>query len=140
MVIASSFALLSSLILAIWSVPIGLHWFAYFAGKAAIAFGPLSMTWANEICSADAEERAIVLGVMNSAAYTFNAWVPLLTYPVKEAPRFKIGFIFSTCASVVLIGLIGLVSMLWRKELQKQRRNGQVIMIREERSSMCEQG
>ena len=124
MSIAIFFGFFTSLLLAIWSIPIGLKWFAYFAGRAAVAFGPLSMTWANEICSADAEERALVLGMMNSLAYAFNAWLPLLTYPVKEAPRFKTGFIFSTCAFVVLFGITGLVSMLRRRESQKEQRSG----------------
>jgi ACS family pantothenate transporter-like MFS transporter len=56
------------------------------------------MSWANEICGADAEERAIVIGVMNSVGYAFNAFVPLLTYPQVDAPKFRKGFIYSVCA------------------------------------------
>lgn len=122
MAIAIGFGFFSFLFLAVWEIPIGLKWFAYFCKKAAIAFGPLALTWANEICSADAEERALVLGLMNSGGYSFSAWLPLFTYPARSAPRFKTGFIFSTCASGVLIGSIGLVSLLWRWELRKERR------------------
>lgn len=121
MAISTGFGLFSFLFLAVWDIPIGLKWFAYFFQKGAIAFGPLSLTWANEICSADAEERALVLGLMNAGAYSFNAWLPLLTYPAKHAPRFRTGFIFSTCASGVLIGLIGLVSLLRKWEIRKER-------------------
>lgn len=102
--------------LAIWSIPSGLKWFSYFISKAAIPYGPLSMSWANEICGADAEERAIVLGVMNASGYAFNAWLPLLTYSVTQAPRFRKGFVFSVCAFVAQFGITGLVTWLHRKE------------------------
>lgn len=66
--------LLSSILLAIWTIPVGLKWFAFFITRGSVAYGPLSMSWANEICSGDAEERALVLGIMNAAGYAFNAW------------------------------------------------------------------
>lgn len=33
----------------------------------------------SEICGADAEERSIVLGLMNAIGYAFNAWLPYLS-------------------------------------------------------------
>jgi ACS family pantothenate transporter-like MFS transporter len=75
------------------------------------------MSWANEICSSDAEERALVLGIMNSMGYAFNAWLPLLTYPAKEAPRFKKGFIWTTLAYVAQFGITGLVAWLQKREM-----------------------
>ena len=58
-------------------IPTGLKWFAFFAGRIAVPYGPLAMSWANEICGGDAEERALVLGIMNSMGYAFNAWLPI---------------------------------------------------------------
>jgi MFS transporter, ACS family, pantothenate transporter len=81
-----------------------------------VPYGPLSMSWANEICGADAEERAIVLGVMNASGYAFNAWLPLLTYPAQQAPRFKKGFIYSTIAFVAQFGITGFVAFLHNRE------------------------
>ena len=78
------------------------------------------MSWANEICGADAEERALVLGIMNASGYAFNAWLPFLTYPVKQAPRFKKGFTFSTVAYTAQFGITGLVAYLWRREKEKK--------------------
>lgn len=120
MSISTFFGFFSSLVLAIWAVPSGLKWFAYFIGRAAVPYGPLSMSWANEICGADAEERAIVLGVMNASGYAFNAWLPLLTYPVKQAPKFRKGFVYSTCAFVAQFGITGLVAWLHRWEKRKR--------------------
>ncbi|KAH8669485.1 putative pantothenate transporter liz1 [Tricladium varicosporioides] len=124
MAIATSLGFLSYLLLAIWTIPIGLQWFAYFLTRAAVAYGPLSMSWANEICGSDAEERALVLGIMNASGYAFNAWLPLLTYPAKQAPRFRKGFIFSTGAYAVQGLWTGVVWWLWRWESRKEQKKG----------------
>ncbi|KZF19279.1 major facilitator superfamily transporter [Xylona heveae TC161] len=98
MAVSTFFGFLSSILLAVWAIPVGLKWFAFLILRGAVPYGPLSMAWVNEICGGDAEERAIVLGIMNAAGYAFNTFVPLLTYPQSHAPRFKRGFIYSTVA------------------------------------------
>lgn len=70
-----AFGLLSSILIATWNIPAGALWFAYFINRVAVPYGPLSMSWANEICGGDAEERALVLGIMNACGYAFNAWL-----------------------------------------------------------------
>lgn len=115
----------TSLLIAIWTIPSGLKWFAYFVSRASVPYGPLSMSWANEICGGDAEERSLVLGIMNACGYAFNAWLPLLTYPALDGPRFRKGFIFSTAAFIAQFGITGLVAWLWRWE-KKQRKDKQV--------------
>lgn len=114
---------LSTLLLAIWNIPTGLKWFAFFIRPIATPYGPLAMSWANEICGADAEERAIVLGVMNASGYAVNAWLPLLTYPAKRAPRFKRGFTFSACAFVAQGAITALVAWLWKREKKRDERH-----------------
>ncbi|KAF3057206.1 Pantothenate transporter liz1 [Daldinia childiae] len=112
----------AALVLAIWNVPDGLKWFAFLVQRAAVPYGPLSMSWTNEICGADAEERSIVIGIMNSMGYAFNAWVPLLTYPQVDSPRFRKGFISST----VLFGAQGIitaiVAYMYRRDQKKDNR------------------
>ncbi|KAI0026214.1 pantothenate transporter liz1 [Xylariomycetidae sp. FL0641] len=54
--------------------------------------GALIVTWINEICSHSAEQRAIIIGVVETAAFTFSAWVPLFVYDTGEAPHFSIGY------------------------------------------------
>ncbi|KAH7037543.1 major facilitator superfamily transporter [Microdochium trichocladiopsis] len=110
----------ASLVLAIWAIPSGLKWFAFFLQRASVPYGPLSMSWANEICGHDAEERAIVIGIMNSMGYAFNCFVPLFTYPAVDAPTFRKGFVYTT----VMFGAQGLitaaVATLYKRET-KQR-------------------
>jgi ACS family pantothenate transporter-like MFS transporter len=122
MSISTFFGLLCSIILAAWAVPTGLKWFAFMIYRAYVPYGPLAMSWANEICSGDAEERTIVLGVMNSVAYAFNAWVPLLTYPQVDSPKFRKGFIFSTLAFTAQFGITWLVWWMQRRDKRKVAR------------------
>lgn len=82
------------------------------------------MTWANEICGADAEERAVVLGIMNAAGYAFNAWLPLLTYPVVDAPRFQKGFTYTTVAFVAQAAITWTIWWLARRDRKKEKSAG----------------
>lgn len=84
------------------------------------------MSWANEICSADAEERAIVLGLMNAAAYAIQAWLPLFTYPQVDSPRFLGGFVYSTLAFVAEFFITGLVAWLQVRERRQKERMDEV--------------
>ncbi|KAI1459561.1 MFS general substrate transporter [Annulohypoxylon moriforme] len=109
----------SALLLAIWNIPDGLKWFAFLLQRAAVPYGPLSMSWANEICGSDAEERAIVIGIMNSMGYAFNAWVPLLTFPQVDSPTFRKGFIFSTVAFGAQAIITGVVAFMYKRDQRK---------------------
>lgn len=113
----------AALLLAIWNIPTGLKWFAFLLQKASVPYGPLSMSWANEICGGDAEERAIVIGIMNTLGYAFNAWVPLLTYPQLDAPTFRKGFVFSTVAFAAQAGITATVAAMYKRDLKKAGRN-----------------
>ncbi|KAF9078036.1 major facilitator superfamily transporter [Rhodocollybia butyracea] len=127
MTIATLLGGLAALSLAIWDIPDGLKWSAFFLFRAGVPYGPLSMTWANEICGADAEERAIVIGTMNSLAFAFHAWVPLLTYPQTDSPRFKKGFIFSTAA----FGAQGIITAIVAYLHKGDRKKKEVENVRE---------
>lgn len=68
----------ASVILAIWDVPTGLKFFAFFLSGTADAIAAIVYAWANEICAGNAEERALVISSMNTVGNTFGAWLPLL--------------------------------------------------------------
>lgn len=111
----------AALVLAIWNIPDGLKWFAFLLQRAAVPYGPLSMSWANEICGADAEERAVVIGIMNSLGYAFNAWVPLLTYPQVDAPMFRKGFIYTTIAFGAQALITATVAYMYKRDQKRKR-------------------
>ncbi|KAK8129062.1 major facilitator superfamily transporter [Apiospora sp. TS-2023a] len=110
----------AALVLSIWNIPDALKWFAFLLQRASVPYGPLSMSWANEICGRDAEERAVVIGVMNSLGYAFNAWVPLLTYPQVDAPMFRKGFIFTTVAFAAQAGITALVAFMYKRDQRRE--------------------
>ncbi|KAI1804679.1 MFS general substrate transporter [Daldinia bambusicola] len=122
----------AALVLAIWDVPDGLKWFALLLQRASVPYGPLSMSWTNEICGADAEERAIVIGIMNSMGYAFNAWVPLLTYPQVDSPRFRKGFIFSTVMFGAQAVITATVAFMYKRDRKRQRHREDAPGIRDE--------
>lgn len=80
----------------------------------------------SEICGGDAEERTIVLGLMNAMGYAFNAWLPFLTYPQTDSPKFHKGFTFSSAAFVVQFGITGLV--WWMQRREQSRRKPESVM------------
>lgn len=114
------FGLLSNLPLAIWQIPDGLKWFAFIFQRAYTPFSPLIMTWTNEICGSDAEERAVVIGAMNSIAFAFNAFVPLLTFPQVDAPRFKKGYISASCMFTFQFFIIGAIAHFYKRDSRKK--------------------
>lgn len=71
--------------LAIWDVPVGLKYFAFFLGGTADAITAIIYAWANEICAG--EERALITRSMNTAGNTFGAWLPLLRVSRRDAGR-----------------------------------------------------
>ena len=68
----------AGVVLAIWDVPIGLKYFAFFLSGTANAIAAVVYAWANEICAGNAEERALVISAMNTVGNAFGAWIPLL--------------------------------------------------------------
>lgn len=64
-------------------------WFLTYAETGSSV---LIMAMCNEVVSFSAEHRLIVIGVVETSAFVFNAWVILLTYPSGEAPKFSIGY------------------------------------------------
>ncbi|KAJ9150802.1 Pantothenate transporter [Pleurostoma richardsiae] len=77
--------------------------------------GALIITWINEICSHSAEHRAIIIGVVETMAFTFQAWVPLLIYNTGEAPHFKIGYQMASMFFAIEIVLTVVILFCWKR-------------------------
>lgn len=80
----------AAIVLAIWNVPDGLKFFAFFLSGTAHAIAAIIYSWANEICAADAEERAIVIAAMNTLGNSFGAWITLFVWKTTDASRYLI--------------------------------------------------
>lgn len=92
-VFAALVALVGAIILSVYpadNIPAMMAgWLLTFCETGA---GALLVTWASEVCTSSAEQRAIVIGVMETLAFTFAAWVPLFIFDTGEAPQFRIGY------------------------------------------------
>ena len=69
-----------TIILSVWpSTNSGIFagWYLTFCETGA---GALFISWINEVLSHSEEQRRIVIGVVETLAFTFQAWVPLLIY------------------------------------------------------------
>ncbi|KAF2171640.1 hypothetical protein M409DRAFT_63273 [Zasmidium cellare ATCC 36951] len=90
-------AMTGTIILSVWpanNIPAMMTgWLLTFCETGA---GALIIAWLQEICSHSAEHRAIIIGVVETAAFTFQAWVPLFVYDTGQAPHFKIGYEMAT--------------------------------------------
>lgn len=75
--------------------------------------------WHSEITGGDAEERSIVLALMDALAYSQSAWVPYLTYPADAAPKFRNGYIASVAFFVAQFGITMLVWWMHQRDLRK---------------------
>ena len=73
----------------------------------------------SEITGGDAEERSIVLALMDALAYSQSAWVPYLTYPADAAPRFHNGYIASVAFFIAQFGITMLVWWMHRRDVRK---------------------
>ncbi|KAM0713624.1 hypothetical protein Q7P37_010586 [Cladosporium fusiforme] len=133
MSVGTFFGLFMSAILAVrgsgTGMPDGLLWFAHLMYRVYVPYGPLSMTWANEICSADAEERSIVIGMMNASGYAFNAWLPFLTFPAVDGPFFYKGFVWGSCMFVVQFGVTYSVWYMQRRDQRRKEVAEQAVSI-----------
>ncbi|KFZ24076.1 hypothetical protein V502_01452 [Pseudogymnoascus sp. VKM F-4520 (FW-2644)] len=101
--------------LAVWDISSGWKWACFLFGGVGGAAGGLFFAWANEITSADNEERAIVIGTMNQFGNTVSAWLPLIVFQQVESPRYYKGWVTLTVINSSLI-----ISTLVTWQLQKR--------------------
>ncbi|KAL2212414.1 MFS general substrate transporter [Sarocladium strictum] len=96
-IIACMVSMTGTIILSVWPehnlAAMMTGWLLTFCETGA---GALIITWINELLSYSAEHRALVIGVVETAAFTFQAWVPLFVYNTGDAPHFPIGYEMAT--------------------------------------------
>ncbi|KAL4941798.1 major facilitator superfamily domain-containing protein [Aspergillus oleicola] len=94
--LASSFNFTSLVILAIWNVPEGTKW-------------------------EKIEERAVVLVLITAVSTSWTAWIPLLTYPTVEGPRFAKWYVFSAVITGLLSGMTFVIRYTYGNNGEKNR-------------------
>lgn len=90
-------------LLAVWNIPLGLHWFTYFLiGMPTAWRQPFIFSWLNRLLFQDDMKRSFVVVVTNTLPYVTGAWVPI--YGVRNSNLF---IIFGL---LILLFLVDLVS------------------------------
>ncbi|CAG7974748.1 unnamed protein product [Penicillium salamii] len=107
------------IVLAIWNVPVGLKFFAFFLSGTADGIAAIIYAWANEICSHSAEERAIVISAMNTIGNTFGAWIPLFVWKTVDAPRYLIGYNWTIALDVCMLAMLAVLVQFWAREKKR---------------------
>ncbi|KAF2648482.1 putative MFS transporter Liz1/Seo1 [Lophiostoma macrostomum CBS 122681] len=106
--------------LAAWDVADGWKWACFALAGISGASGGLFFAWANEICSRDSEERAIVIASMNTLSYVVQVWLPLIVFQQVQAPRYYKGWVTVTVLNVCLVLAVFGTWWLQRSEDEKK--------------------
>ncbi|KAL3460051.1 major facilitator superfamily domain-containing protein [Aspergillus heterothallicus] len=92
--------------LAIWAISAGGKWACFILWGAGYGLSGLCLAWAQEICSDDNEERALVVAAMNTMAHVFQAWLPQIVWQQVDAPQYRAGYISSAAMAVGLMIMV----------------------------------
>ncbi|RDW56918.1 MFS transporter-21 [Coleophoma crateriformis] len=113
--------IISTSILVAWDVNEGAKLFAFYIAGTIQSMFPILVSWAHRVCAADAEERAIVIGSMNSIGLAHGTWWNQVFVPTVEAPRFARGYKAGLAASLALTAWMPVVWWFSQNQDKKSR-------------------
>ncbi|KAI3607672.1 major facilitator superfamily transporter [Moniliophthora roreri] len=99
--------LIGNIILSIWPASDAAKFAGFYLNFTVTGCGALTLSWASELTSYNAEYRAMTIGFLNTASYVFNAWVPNLIFPASRAPNYSSGYkVTSVFFAVFFLGTL----------------------------------
>ncbi|GAA6031469.1 hypothetical protein JCM8097_006472 [Rhodosporidiobolus ruineniae] len=117
----TSVGLIFSALLAHWYISDSAKFASYLLLNAAAPSTNLFVAWVGTLAQGSAEERAVIISTLVIGAYVFNAWAPILTWPAKEAPHYRIGWNYATGMYAVLFPLLAILIFLARRQEREKR-------------------
>ncbi|RKU40416.1 hypothetical protein DL546_001736 [Coniochaeta pulveracea] len=117
--------IVSESILVAWTVPKGAKFFAYYVAGTIQSLFPIIVSWTHMVCSADAEERAIVIGSLNSIGLAQGTWWNQVFVKTVEAPRFYKGYRAGLAASLALSAWLPVV--IWFTRWQRKQEEAAIL-------------
>ncbi|KAL1305490.1 hypothetical protein AAFC00_002365 [Neodothiora populina] len=93
----------STTVLAVWNVPIGLKYAAFYISYMAAGVPALYFSWFPDLMPDDHEMGGFMTAFANMFSYINVIWYTDAVWRTSEAPRFKAGFIAAACLGVALI-------------------------------------
>lgn len=98
------------------------HFWLYYLTGLTGGLSGLFFAWANELCSSDNEERALVVVLMNDLAYVVQAVVPNFVWRTVDFPEARRGLGYSVGLSLAVTPLALVVRHLHERD--KRRAGG----------------
>ncbi|KAF4120332.1 Pantothenate transporter [Geosmithia morbida] len=99
-------ATFAMIVLAVWTVPDGMKFVAFYCGGFTGMASPILYSWVNLTLKESYGERGLVISSMMTFGYAFRIWVPLFTFPTVEAPRYPHGYPATVAFQVAMYGLL----------------------------------
>ncbi|KAG5354828.1 putative transporter SEO1 [Yarrowia sp. B02] len=127
-VFAELWVIIGAVILAVWNVPESAKWLAWCTSYFSISMSASLYSWINDICRHNAQERAIVLLLVNTMAQTCQTWTSVLVFKTVESPRFLKGYSFTAACSFVLICLVFVMLWFYKKQERKDARLNGIVL------------
>lgn len=122
------FNITGNVLLAVWNVGERAKWFAWCLQYFGWAMAPTLYLWQNDICRRDAQKRAVILVFMNMLAQASTAWMAVIVWKTKEAPRYLKGYLFTALSAFCLCVWTMLVLWLYKRQEKKHARENGIVL------------
>ncbi|KAK7216573.1 hypothetical protein V2G26_004576 [Clonostachys chloroleuca] len=115
--------LFGTICLVVWQIPLGLRVTSYMFAGLDGPLSPIYYSWANILCSGDAQVRALTLAIMNACGAALTTVIQQFLYPVTDAPKYgkgfkaSLGFLTGMCVWVVVVRLFEMRELRKDKDL-----------------------
>lgn len=115
--------LFGTICLVVWQIPLGLRVTSYMFAGLDGPLSPIYYSWANILCSGDAQVRALTLAIMNACGAALTTVIQQFLYPVTDAPKYgkgfkaSLGFLIGMCVWVVVVRLFEMRELRKGKDL-----------------------
>lgn len=108
-------------ILTAWPNSLGLKFFAFFLLFTVQSTGAIVTSFIPEIWAREADVRSVITSLIVVIDIGFGAWLPLLTWDVRDAPTFKYGY--SSSLGFQTLSLVGCVLFYFPIYRRMKRKN-----------------
>jgi ACS family pantothenate transporter-like MFS transporter len=122
---AGLLGMIGGIILACQPASIAATFVGWYFTFIPVGAGAVLFAWVNELCQSNAEQRGFMLGLLNTIAYVFSAFIPLLIYPSSKAPKYPVGYKVNAVFWVIF-ALGGPVGLFMAKRFPRDNGKGVV--------------
>lgn len=117
----------AAIVLAVWDVPLGLKYFAFYISFTSAGVPGLYYSWFPDLMPDDHEMRGFMTAFSNIFSYVNQIWFQDAVWRTSEAPQFKPGFIACACFGVVLILASLLMRWLELRDVREKTRREETL-------------